>query len=358
MKNSLPSRTAFTLVELLIGMIITAILGGVAVSALWFIFGTFNQTYDYVSARQEIEFVAQKIGREMTHVGLGMPNNRQGRGSFAQSFKDVWDVAYPPMAYMGEEGEPWGGPITIGLNNSEDVYDKAGMVTTLVTDRSGRLIYHGPELYYAWGVATGVRVKLPDRVPAGHRKSGDEVLFDVLDYDNDMTGLDFLQRFKYDNKNMGISVNDGRNPASWILLPTTRVPMLVTDVDEGSKTMKVVLAPGAPRMGGPITGIDEVVFPMAARLFRGANDELVQIVFGSDFTDPSTNKRNVLAHNIVGLHFAYDPELRIVTMYIAAKGEESGLHNSPPDEWPDDIAPPLPAGSRIVVNRVNWRIRN
>ena len=353
-------RPGVTFIELLIAMIVVSIMGGVAVSALWFAFGIFNQTYDYVSASQEIEFVAQKIGREMTHVGLGMPNNRQGKGSFAMSFQNAphFSPALPLMAYMGEEGEPWGGPVTVGLDNPGDVYDKAHMATTPAADKSGSPIYHGPELYYAWGVATGVRVKLPDNVSAGHRKSGDEVLFDVLDYDDGTTGLEFLERFKYGNKSIGLSVNDGKNPASWILLPTTKIPMLVTDVDEGSKTLRAVLAPGASRMRGPVTGVDEVVFPQVARLFRSADNELVQIIFGADYTNPSTNTRNVLAHNIMGLHFTYDPELRIVTMYIAAKGEESRLNISPPDGWPDDIADPLPAGSRLVVSRVNWRVRN
>ena len=355
MKNTFTSRRAFTFIDLLIAMIITAILGGAAVSALWFIFGVFNQTGDYVSAYQEIEFAAQRIGREMTHVGLGMPNNRQERGSFALSFESATP---PPMALMGEAGEPWGGPITIGLKNSSDVYDKAHMTTTL-KDRNGRSIYEGPELFYAWGVPTGVRVKLPQGEAAGQKKSGTIVTLDVLNYADGTTGLDFLERFQHDNRRISLSVGDGRNPASWILLPTTSLPMLVNGIDKARNTMEVTLAPGASDiLTGPFTGLDEVVYPQAARLYRSDNNELVQIVFGADYTNPSTNIKNVLARNIVGLHFAYDPELRIVTMYIAAKGDEGGLKNSAYDEWPDDVAGPLPTGSRIVVNRVDWRIRN
>jgi hypothetical protein len=109
--------------------------------------------------------------------------------------------------------------------------------------------------------------------------------------------------------------------------------------------------------------MDELVFPQAARLFRSDKNELVQLVFGSDYMNPATTVRNVLAHNIVGLYFVYDPGLRIMTMYIAAKGDEGENANAIPAAWPSDIAGELPGGLQsgtevTLVNRVNWRVRN
>jgi prepilin-type N-terminal cleavage/methylation domain-containing protein len=351
------SRTqrAFSFVELLIAIVVAAVLGGAAVSALWIIFSMLNQTSDYIGGREEIEFVAQSIGREISNVGLAMPNNRKKEGSFAASFQ--MGGSSPIMAIMGEVGAAWGGPITLGQHNSADVYAKGAMVQTL-TSAGGRAFYQGPELYYAWSVPTGIKVRYPYAADGGKIEARGTVLeLEILE----STGLNALGNFKYDSRNIGMTKNDAKNPSSWILFPTSRVPLLVKEIETGGEKdlLKAEVAPGSPiTMSGPFTGLDEVCLPQVARLYLNDDGELVQLVFGSDYEDGATATRNVLARNIVGLHFTYDPQLRLLSMYIAARGEEGNLDNVvSADVWPS-FAGELPRDRRLVVNRIDWRIRN
>jgi prepilin-type N-terminal cleavage/methylation domain-containing protein len=349
------AQRAFSFVELLIAIIVVAILGSTVVSALWTIFGMISQTSDYMEGRKEIEFIAQAIGREISNVGLAMPNNRKEEGSFAASFHG--ETSSPIMAIMGKNGEAWGGPITLGSRNPTNVYTVNFMVKTLTT-AGGRSFYQGPELYYAWSVPTEIKVRYPDAVNGGKIKErGSTLALEILE----STGLSVLRDFKYGFRNIGIAENDARNPSSWILLPTSRIPLLIERAETGGEKDRLIVkvAPGSPiTMSGPFTGLDEVCLPQVARLYRSEEGELVQLVFGSDYENNSTTTRNVLAHNIAGLHFTYDPQLRLLSMYIAARGEEGNLHNVvSTDVWPS-FAGELPRDRRLVVNRIDWRIRN
>jgi hypothetical protein len=107
---------------------------------------------------------------------------------------------------------------------------------------------------------------------------------------------------------------------------------------------------------GAIKELVEIHMIQAARLFR-ENNELVQVVFTGTGTT-----REVLARNVVGLQFAFDPESRLLTMYVAARGQEPnpvGVQNQP-FAWPDWLGP-IDTGDarfRVVVKNLTWRIRN
>ncbi|MDR1978549.1 MAG: type II secretion system GspH family protein [Synergistaceae bacterium] len=359
-KKASRGKRAFSLVELLIVIIVVAILGGAAVSALWMIFNMLNQTSDYIGGREEIEFVAQSVGREISNVGLGMPNNRKARGSFAASF--AGSTPPPIMAIMGNPGEAWGGPVTLGHRNLSDNYARDMMVQSLETVATGvgsRDVYHGPELYYAWGVPTGVKARYEAAAEGGiveERNSSLEL--EILE----STGLDALRDFKYSLRDIGIVANDAKNPSSWILFPTSRIPMLIESINTGDSKLNVSVAPDpgdltSISMSGPFTGLDEVCLPQAARLYLNGHGEVVQLVFGADYEDSLTTATNILAHNIAGLHFMYDPELRILTMFIAAQGEERFAGAPAASGWPS-FAAPLSDDRRLVINRIDWRIRN
>jgi hypothetical protein len=348
-------RKAFTFVELLITIIVVTILGSAVVSALWIMFNMVSQTSDYIGGREEIEFVAQSIGREVSNVGLAMPNNRKEEGSFASSFQMGDDS--PIMAIMGKPGEAWGGPITLGQHNSRDQYMESSMVRTLTTE-GGKSFYHGPELYYAWSVPTGVKIRYADAADGGViRDNGDALSLEFAE----ATGLSELQNFSYTGRNIGITAGNPKSSSSWILFPTSRVPMLIDRIEPtvgGRSLLDVRIAPGSPlSISGPFTGLDEACLPQVARLYLNDNGELVQLIFGSDYENAATARQNVLAHNIVGLHFTYDPRLRVLSMYIAAQGEEGNVHEISHDPWPS-FADALPVGRRLVINRIDWRIRN
>ena len=354
---------AFSLVEVLVAILLTGILGGVAVGSLLLALGLYNQTDDYISASEEMESVTQLLAREITHVGLGMPNNRQGMGSFATAF--VLSIDPPFMALMGHQGQSWGGPITLGRENPGDIYASSDILETSRKTVDGREIFHGPELYYAWGVPTGVKAQVTTLgVRRGSRMvhNGETVTFRLYPYSSGQSGQERLENFTHDGKKMGLVARNGRNPLSWILFPTLRIPMLVNNID--GNEVNVTLAPDArAKLTGSLNGIEEVHLIQTARLFLNSDNELIQLIFGSDYTNSATETQRVLARNIIGLHFSYDDRLRILTMYVAARGSQRDAETATgtPPGWPD-FAPPLAARDtgnyRILVNQVRWRIRN
>jgi hypothetical protein len=354
-------------VEVLIAMLVMSIVGGGVMGVLWFSFGAFFQLDDYTSANEEIDFAIQKLSREFTLVGLGMPNNRTGKGSFASAFAYVGGES-PIMSLMGAPGSNWGGPVTITNANSADKYE----ATTL--DGSGNWktdpelgpggAYVGAELYYAWGVPTGVKLIYPE----SSREKLDNVTVTVsADFlyspVASVNAVEYLKNFVYDGREIGLtdSTPDGRNPSKWFLLPTIRVPLLLEELNAGG--LKAWFAPNsAQSLQGARMGLDEIHLIQAARLYRNEDNELVQVIFGSDYTDASTNASSVLARNIVGLQFTYNPASRLLTMHIAARGSEgNSVSSGQTEDWPSWLGSLLSsdaAGRRVVVKSLSWRIRN
>jgi hypothetical protein len=350
------SKKAFSFVELLISVTITAILGGVILTVLWVALGLFAQSDSYTTANAEMELAVQKLGREFTLIGLGMPNNRTGEGSFTSAF--AYPSRPPIMAFMGTSGESWGGPVTVGKANPSNVYAAASMETDLTFTPGGEA-YVGPELYYAWGVPTKVKALTAADVQV---KRGDSVSVTEL-FSPSGTGRDFLENFTYEGRAIGLTDDNasrGRNLATWILFPTLRIPLLMTEWTE--KGLNATLAPEAEQdVEGLLTGLDEIHLLQAARLYLSPNGELTQVIFGKDYTDPSTNRVDILARGVVGLQFVYNPDSRLLTMYMAARGNEDNAGaRTPPSGWPSWL-PPIPSDAlrnRVAVKVITWRIRN
>ncbi|MDR1875447.1 MAG: hypothetical protein LBQ90_10615 [Synergistaceae bacterium] len=346
---------AFSFAELLITLTITSILGGAAVIVLWFAFGIFSQSDAYMTANAEMELAIQRLGREFTLIGLGMPNNRKGAGSFASAF--AYPTRSPIMALMGTSGGVWGGPVTVGKANPSNVYDVSAMQQTTL---DGGDVYVGPELYYAWAVPTGVRAFTSSDVKV-HRGATVTVT-ELLSPSG--PGRAFLENFRYDGRLIGLTddaASRGRNPASWLLFPTLRIPLLMKEWTADG--LRATLAADAGQdMEGVLTGLDEVHLLQAARLYLSPDGELVQVIFGSDYTDESTSTIDVLAHNIVGLQFAYNAASRLLTMYIAARGNERDAVavKTQPGGWPSWL-PPIASDAlsyRVATKAITWRIRN
>ncbi|MDR1623110.1 MAG: prepilin-type N-terminal cleavage/methylation domain-containing protein [Synergistaceae bacterium] len=362
----LRSTRAFSLVELLIALVIIAIVGGASLATLWFAFNTANQVDDYTAANTEIEQAVQQLGREFTLVGLGMPNNRSGRGSFASAFAYP---AHPPiMALMGVSGDVWGGPVTVGNHNPSNEYNATTMDGSVNWRADASLpgggVYAGRELYYAWGIPTGLKARYTSSSPDPTKvQKGDKVTVTKFYTSSGVSGKNFLENFKYESRTIGLQDNNasrGRNPATWLLFPTLRVPLLL----EGwtSEGLIATLAADADQsVEGLVMGLDEVHLLQVARLRLNTREELEQIIFGADYTDATSNTVKILAERIVGVHFSYNPLTRLLTMYIAARGRERHpVAFAPPHAWVSWL-PALPAEAlhyRLAAKSITWRIRN
>jgi prepilin-type N-terminal cleavage/methylation domain-containing protein len=386
---------AFSLVEILIAIIILAILGSALMLALWVFWGGFLQTRDVVGARQDIEHAFQTVGLQLSNSSMGMPNNRGEPGAFSVAFRGVVpDRDDPIMAYMGGNGELWGGPITLanfGYNPaSPSVYDapptsgdnyQNTMVQTTVPATG---YYEGRAIYYTWGVPVidgdgdpvrlvnfeGQRSIYNDRIDANARRI-------VYRFAND-SQVGLLSDFQADWRDWSIvpapatTDNRGRDMRSWVVFPTVRLPLLVNEINAtGTPSMTLLLAPGHNHdpndpttmelraLLGAYTDLHAI---MACRIYVDENNMLVQEIFGSNFRDMNTNIKNILAIEVAGLWFRFDRENHLLTMTLAARGEEVNIRGplgAEPAGWP--IEAPSLAGEnrrRITVQSMTWRIRN
>lgn len=372
------SSRAFTFVEVLIAMVIMAILGGVAISALFFLVTSFSQAEDYAAGRQDIEYVFQKLGRELTNAGLGMPNNRSGAGTFAESFRGTDDAHSPIMAFMGERGAGWGGPITLGIVNSNDRYGDRNMYVQISDDvlsTSDNDVYLGSELYYAWSIPTGARIELKtDLSPTSGDQDLDSASEAGLAYSNggplsfDVIPAGLLATSKYEGRDISPRVGspvDPRDPRSWILFSTFRVPMLLEErsVTSDVETITVRVAPESSLiMGGMMTGLEEVHLPMAARVYL-RDHQLIQVIFGENIHNSAqaVAAKHVLINNVAAVYFKFEAGRRLLTMYVATFGRDiQDVSEGGVARWPA-FAPPIPTElrrRRFVVESLTWRIRN
>ncbi|MDR2523600.1 MAG: type II secretion system GspH family protein [Synergistaceae bacterium] len=413
---------AFTLIEILISMLIFGILSGVILTAFWIFWGVFYQTEDHTTGRGELEYVFQSIGREMTNVSLGMPNNRKDTGfvagSFAQSFRvnsfpELTNPENPITAYMGEPGQKWGGPVTLAdFNGANPPYDN--FQTTMVRTEHEPNVYVGPQIYYAWsepvfGTVGGVRVPIkvgrvdnsfnsqvgnyetngtmfPNPIQAGYFKSDNienssgsksTMRYFYFASNEDIVGI--LQGFQTDNRSAGLKISNGADMRSWIAFPTLRIPLLLRGYTRGNTSYGRLPASvqGRPQpnviglqitpasMDNPLGGFEEVHVIQVCRLYVNANRELIQEFFADCSTAAAarnTAVTRVLARNVAGMCFRFDRENRLLTMYLAVRGEEANPRAGAgkPLIWPD-FAPAFSAADlryRIFAQSMTWRIRN
>lgn len=345
-------RRAFTLTEVLLALIVVAIVGGALFAALFAFLNSYNQTEDYTVARERIEEAFQTLSAQMGNVGLGMPNNRGGQGSFVAAFAE--DGSAPKasiMTYMGEKDKAWGGPITVASGDLKS--GSSGRVVSL-TDGA----YVGAELYYAWAEPTGVLISsdfgMSLGVPSGFSAYTN---YDVLSKDKGYwTGNELVLRRA---GGMGSGFLASRD--AWIVFPSFGAPLWVKE--SGADYVRAVVAPGAKRaevlLGGVLHGFEEMHRVRVARLYVKDGD-LVQ-EFYDTLPQLNANRSVVLVPGVAGVWFRFDPQTRNLNMSLAVMGVHGDSRYAAgrrPSGWPDS-APDVGDGRhRILVETMTWRMRN
>jgi len=348
-------------------------------------FNSFSQIDDYTSAEFQLNHAVQRVTREFAMIGLGMPNNRDGSGSFAWSFRlnappPITASFGPPAGTPNEEHWLWGGPVTVAAGNSTNFGPvRVDFVNPQANGGPNRNLFIGPQLFYAWAAPTGVRATV--RGMPGEPRPANAVRDTQMQLETRMgagaavSGENALRNVRWDGRAVGLMPADeaaggSHNVRSWVLFPTLRIPMLANSFEAvaspNNSVLNVTIAPaaaGAPPLAAPeIMDLDEIHLMQAARIYRdAASNELRRVVL-TEHNPAATFSHEVLARNVVGLQFAFDPESRILTMFMAARGNErnpaigSGQFNWP--AWlPDQIAAE-DALFRIVVKTLSWRVRN
>ena len=372
------TRKAFTMVEMLLAIIVTAIVGGASLFALWFAFNTYYQLEDYSAAEVEIEHAIQRLSREFALIGLGMPNNRgelvetpPGSGTFVRVFRGSFVQSFlgsnpsPITSQFGLPDDVWGGPVTVAGGTSDNF---TVVPPAAVPGHPNPNFSVGPQLFYAWGVPTGVRARIP--TATGQLVNMTNATLALHLYPREITpgagvmpGADALENTTWEGRPIGFQTIGpgvtGENIGTWLLLPTLLLPMRAESFAAADTVLNVRVAPDdflppgvVPPMNRRVMALDEIHLMQAARLFREGN-ELVRVNLAG-------GEREVLARNIVGLQFEFNPEERIITMYIAAQGFGGAAVRDTPTGWPG-WAPALEAAStshRIAVRAPSWRIRN
>ena len=359
-------RRGFSLMEVLASLLVMAVLGIAVVTSLWVLGIFFMETEEYSAAQQEIEAAFQVIESQIGNAGLGMPNNKEGKGSFAEAF---YSATTPPvMALMGAKSEDWGGPITLAV--APDLKPDS-FVTQKINLPNGQRVYAGPVLYYAWSLPTGVRIRAVEFL-GKEIEQGGQVKLQFADGD-----VEILEAFQHGGRAVGIS--EKNSPAAskastrrWITFPTVRVPFWLNGWDNGG----IARAGGSDgQVNGAVafmapesqTHFNRALFPyeevhlvQVCRLYL-KNGELIQEFFDTGL-QADQRVSNVIARGIVGLYFTFNPETRLVTLYIAARGSalRASGDSAAPLDWPA-FAPPLSASDQrypIVTSVMRWRIRN
>ena len=376
-------RRGFSVIELLTAVMIFVILGGAVITSFWLFWNAYYSDRDYVTAREEIEYAFQILGRDVTNISVGMPNNRSTSGDFSESFRgsdsmagNPGDSDYPIMFYMGEQNAAWGGPIAMTSDNTDWV--------TETVKYSNTDVYAGAEMVYAtgipvWGEHNGMRSVLKvDATNSNRYVSGNTNITFTLQQDN---GVRQLQDHREDRREAGVRIGPTNDPRSWMLLPGLQLPLLVTGLDIGANTVTAQIAPHSKlSLAGTLGGFEEIYLIKAARVFVNENHQLVQEIFGEDISNfgngtietSSTSTVRILAENIAGVAFFFDPAGRTLTMHIAAFGSQldptgGGAGGVQPAGWPltDDSTvnsrislPTELLNRRIVLGSRVWRIRN
>lgn len=357
-------RLAFTLVEILIALIIFGIIMSAVFSALAMYFSSQWQTEDYAIARAEIEGAFGALSSPFSSIGLGLPNNAAGSGAFAASFAAVGGKPGASiMSSMGAWGSAWGGPVTVA---SGDVRQPSGRITTPDVDG----YYCGPELYFAWAVPLK-RVISPD-VSEGSgtekMKQPDESYASWANYQQVSLDVGY-----WSGQRLALRGADGGvlpvSQNQWVVLPSFGLPLYVEKLEDGGKRAVVKIAPGAEAahilLGSSLRCFEGIHVVRASRLRVVSEDLIQEFYITSPQLEPNVledgRPYRVLARNVAGVWFRFNPKMRILQMTLAVQGinsDRQGAAPLRPAGWPD--AAPAIGGKdrRILVENRAWRIRN
>ena len=310
------SHGAFTLVELLISVVIVGIIGGAAASLLYSYIGSFEQTSDYVTARQRGESVLAILERPILHASLGIPESPD----LVANSMDY--VAKADTVFQKAFTDSGGGPIINTWYHP---------VVTASPDRS----LEGAELRIVYAMPSGVVQKsgvyVNDASIVSLDLSGSAPLVDVV----------APSRAQLD---------------SWISFPTLGFPLYVSG---GTTTKPMVQRPSSNTNSGFIAAYDELMYIRALRAFI-TTDSNGSFFATEDVTAGSGSQKRI--EGIRKLNFRFDPFTGVLNVSVLSQGNKrySSEVAQSLAGWPAsaDVITSEDRHYRLVVTSAAWRLRN
>lgn len=310
------SHSAFTLVELLISVVIVGIIGGAAASLLYSYIGSFEQTSDYVTARQRGESVLAILERPILHASLGIPESPDLVATsmdYVTKADSVFQKAFTDSA---------GGPIINTWYHP---------VVTSSPDRS----LEGAELRIVYAMPSGVV-----------QKSG------VFVNDASIVSLDLSGSAPL----VDVAAPSRLQLDSWITFPTLGFPLYVSG---GTTTKPTVQRPSSNTTSGFIAAYDELMYIRALRAFI-TTDSNGSFFATEDLTAGSGSQKRI--EGVRKLNFRFDPFSGVLNVSVLSQGNK---------RYSSEVVQSLVGWTasadaitsedrhfRLAVTSAAWRLRN
>jgi prepilin-type N-terminal cleavage/methylation domain-containing protein len=309
-------ENGFTLVEILISVVIVGIIGGAAASLLYTYIGSFEQTSDYVTARQRAEGVLAILERPILHASLGIPESPDNVVTFAD-YATKADSVYQ-KAFTDSTGGPvvkdWRHPVFISPDNALE----------------------GPEIRIVYAMPSGV-------VQTEQLSVSDSSVFS-LDLSPDVDTL-------FETAAPSIIRLD-----SWITFPTLGYPLYVSG---GTPAVPKVRRPSTNTTAGFIAAYDELLYVRALRACV-VTDSGGSYFATEDVTSESGTQKRI--EGIRKLHFSFDPFTGVLVVFVLAQGNKRYASEvvQSLDGWPSsaDAISSDDRHYRLAIASAAWRLRN
>ncbi len=151
-------RRGFSLAEVLITVLVTAVIMGAVITVLSLFFSNFQFVSSRVSARQRAEMVLSVLAKPIQHAGLGMPVTSE---DFQAAFDQVYTPEFTPQDYpsalyvtgSGELRLAFGEPTGLSVLLPEDIQAGSGSTIQVRLNGAPEGIVPGDWVVFPTGVS-------------------------------------------------------------------------------------------------------------------------------------------------------------------------------------------------------------
>lgn len=298
---------AFTLVEVLMALLITSIIGGAAVSLLYTYLKNYEQSSEYTTALQRGQMVLSMLQPVVLSGAFSVP--------WEDDFVDL--ASYLDVRPLG----------AVPMKEPLEIHDNGGM-------KSGDL-----RLFYALPSNLGCSTSIEDISTA----------FSVPLFPSSYTLNDLKSLLGSAYKNRGDTVE------RWVIFPSAQIPLKTSQLPIGMS----VSSRGSHGVGGRISQGDRMFILRHLRAYVGRQPgQAIPSLFISDNGNPAMPQ--VLG--VRRLFFDWNPSTRNLRVWVLSQGDGAFPEPISQDvQWPAGSGYALTSDDLrfyLAVSTADWRLRN